>query len=619
MLTNRNIICISSIDWDFIWQGHQEIMSTFAKNGNRVLFIENTGVRAPRLKDVQRLKKRVINWVRSVRGFRQEMENLYIYSPLMLPFPFSRVAALVNRLLFIRPVLRWMKLMKFSDPIIWTFLPTGTALDIIDKIDGKLLVYYCIADFNELVKDPKKIMKTGEELVKKCDVIFAQGEVLKKRCEEFNRNVHIFPFGVKMEVFSGLNGAAAGVPEDMKGIKKPVIGYVGGIHRHIDFNLIKKISSAHPEWSVVMVGPVQTDVSCLEGLKNVFLLGKKDFSMLPGYVKEFDVCIIPYEVSGYTETVFPTKLNEYHAMGKPVVSTALPEVVGFNSRNGNIVGIGRTEDEFVARIEDAMGNKDDRLAGLRMESAENNSWTSRIEKMSGIIEEAIALKAKGPADWRESFRRIYNVSRKKALKAIAALSAGYLLIFHTPLIWIMAGPLKISQPPAVSDCVAVFGGGVGESGKAGQGYEERVGYAVELYKKGYSKNLIFSSGYKSFYNETLLMKALAMELGIPDSAIMLETDAANVYENVKFTKKILEERGWRSVMVVSSPYNMRRISLVFGKLGRNIGVKYTPLPNSSFYSHASGGVFDRQINIRQIRGILHEYIGIVYYWLKGWI
>jgi hypothetical protein len=61
MLKNENIICISSIDWDFIWQGHQEIMSALAKNGNRVLFIENTGVRAPRLKDSSRIRNRVKN------------------------------------------------------------------------------------------------------------------------------------------------------------------------------------------------------------------------------------------------------------------------------------------------------------------------------------------------------------------------------------------------------------------------------------------------------------------------------------------------------------------------------------------------------------------------------
>jgi hypothetical protein len=82
MIRNQDIICISSIDWDFIWQGHQEIMSTFAKNGNRVLFIENTGVRTPGLRDVSRIRARLKNWFKGVKGIRKEADNLYVFSPL---------------------------------------------------------------------------------------------------------------------------------------------------------------------------------------------------------------------------------------------------------------------------------------------------------------------------------------------------------------------------------------------------------------------------------------------------------------------------------------------------------------------------------------------------------
>ncbi|MBI4378214.1 MAG: hypothetical protein HY578_03850, partial [Nitrospinae bacterium] len=189
MLKNENIICISSIDWDFIWQGHQEIMSTFAENGNRVLFIENTGVRTPTIYDMPRLRKRIINWFKTTKGFRKEIENLYIYSPISLPFPYSRVARWINKYLLLIPIKRWIKAMEFYEPIIWTFLPTGTAIDIIDDIDEKLVVYYCIADFEKLVDKPEKVARTERILIRKCDVIFAQGETLKGKCRKFNNNV----------------------------------------------------------------------------------------------------------------------------------------------------------------------------------------------------------------------------------------------------------------------------------------------------------------------------------------------------------------------------------------------------------------------------------------------
>src|SRR5436853_2257505 len=84
LLHGYDIVCFSSIDWQFIWQGHQEIMSTLAANGNRVLFVENTGVRAPSFADLPRIRQRLRNWWRGTKGFRPELENLYIFSPLLL-------------------------------------------------------------------------------------------------------------------------------------------------------------------------------------------------------------------------------------------------------------------------------------------------------------------------------------------------------------------------------------------------------------------------------------------------------------------------------------------------------------------------------------------------------
>ena len=97
VLKGQDIVCISSIDWDFIWQGHQQIMSTLAANGNRVLFVENTGVRRPNFEDIPRLRKRIRNWWRGTKGFRQEQDNLFVYSPLILPLPYSRIARVIMK------------------------------------------------------------------------------------------------------------------------------------------------------------------------------------------------------------------------------------------------------------------------------------------------------------------------------------------------------------------------------------------------------------------------------------------------------------------------------------------------------------------------------------------
>ncbi|MCB1024047.1 MAG: hypothetical protein KDB79_06650, partial [Acidobacteria bacterium] len=103
MISGKNIIIISSIDWDFNWQGPQEIASRLARSGNRVLFIENTGVRTPVLKDISRVKSRFVKWQqgKAKEGITEVQENLFICSPIVMP-PFgSSLSRNLNRKIFL--------------------------------------------------------------------------------------------------------------------------------------------------------------------------------------------------------------------------------------------------------------------------------------------------------------------------------------------------------------------------------------------------------------------------------------------------------------------------------------------------------------------------------------
>ncbi|RLB12326.1 MAG: hypothetical protein DRG82_17205, partial [Deltaproteobacteria bacterium] len=196
MLTDEDIICFSSIDWDFNWQGHQEIMHRLAACGNRVLFIENTGVRTPSLRDYDRLVNRLRNWWRGYKGIRLQEKNLYVYSPIILPFPYCRVARWINKRLILRVLKSWCKSQRFSNPIVWSFLPSALTLELIRNLDYKLLIYYCIDSFEHSSPTAGKIVESEKQMMKQADLVFVTSELLRSHCLSANKEVFKFPFTV---------------------------------------------------------------------------------------------------------------------------------------------------------------------------------------------------------------------------------------------------------------------------------------------------------------------------------------------------------------------------------------------------------------------------------------
>ena len=109
------------------------------------------------------------------------------------------------------------------------------------------------------------------------------------------------------------------------------------------------------------------------------------------------------------------------------------------------------------------------------------------------------------------------------------------------------------------------------------------------------------------------MKILAVSMGVPAEAILLEELAGNTRENVRLSAALLRSEGYDSVLVISSPYHMRRVSLVWRKEAPDIAVTWTPISYSHFFGNHT------QVKLRHVQAIAHEYLGILYYWWKGWI
>ena len=177
------------------------------------------------------------------------------------------------------------------------------------------------------------------------------------------------------------------VPDSIKRLNRPIIGYSGLISRRIDLELIHYIASKHPEWSLVLMGDVnhfecEDILGKLYEMENVCFLMRKNIDDLPYYINSFDVCLVPYKINEETKNLSPLKLYEYLACGKPVVATRFPAAMEFDQ----IIYIAETKEIYESCIGNALVEKDDNLFNLRRRIARQNTWNMRAVQISQLIE-----------------------------------------------------------------------------------------------------------------------------------------------------------------------------------------------------------------------------------------
>jgi glycosyltransferase involved in cell wall biosynthesis len=403
MITGRDFMFISSIEWGFLWQAHQEIASRLAAAGNRVLYIENMGVRTPSFRDAGRIVGRVKNWAaaRRSQGVREVAPNIHVCSPLVCP-PFgSGWRRAVNRRVFLPGLKRTARHLGFRDPIIWTYLPTDTSADLIRLLRSpeSLVIYHCMADFAQLTPEVELLWASERDVLSLSDVVFASCSQLATHAAQANAHVYLTSHGVDLAAFpyAGTRGHTQAAPAELEHLRHPIIGYVGGIHRHLDLELIRQIASRRPDWTWVLVGPVQVSVQALQNSPNVRVIGAKPHARLVDYIRHFDVCTVPYRNTESTATVLPTKINEYLAVGKPVVASELPTLREFDEEHEILHLTSTDPDDFMAAIEAALRSAEDHsLALRRREVAERADWRMQLERMSEIIQGR--LGGRGHAD-----------------------------------------------------------------------------------------------------------------------------------------------------------------------------------------------------------------------------
>jgi tRNA A-37 threonylcarbamoyl transferase component Bud32/glycosyltransferase involved in cell wall biosynthesis len=376
-----DIIVFPIIDWYYRFQRPQQLSTQLASHGHRVFYFRTY-------------------FSKETKPFYQPIRNDVPIFDVQFGLPGDKniVAdqldkdskkALLDQIDFLRDTFNISKAFCFVDLPFWGPL----ALEL-QKIHGWKVVYDCMDHFSGFSNVTPYMLESEDELVKKSDLILATSHLLFNEKSQSNTNCLLAPNGTEFDHF---NYSPENTPNELAGISHPIIGYYGAISDWFDTELVYNLASAKPEWNFILIGSTDgADVSRLEKLSNVSLLGEKPYDLLPGYLQHFDTCIIPFKKTQLTQATNPVKLFEYLSAGKSIVATDLDELRYYHE----YVSLVSSVEEWLKAIEFALDDCLPARVEKRLRFALQNTWDERIllieEAMQAISQDQVNIKAPLP-------------------------------------------------------------------------------------------------------------------------------------------------------------------------------------------------------------------------------
>lgn len=425
MSVYRPIVVFSHLRWNFVFQRPQQILSRLATH-RRVLYVEEP-IDGRREADGWELERPAANVVVA----RPRLSNLPDRPP-------EDVAATTVTLLR-----RLLRAEELAHPVAWLYTPM--ALPLLEAVNPALVVYDCMDELSLFLGAPPELIRMEAALLERADLVFTGGVSLYQAKRERNPHVHCFPSSVDVRHFAQAAPGARALaePADQAAIPRPRLGFFGVIDERLDTELLDTMAESHPEWQIVMVGPVvKIDPAALPRRPNIHYLGQQPYDRLPAYLSGWDVCLLPFALNDATRFISPTKTLEYMAAERPIVSTPITDVV---SMYGDIVHVAETPEAFVHACERALAaspsDRKTRASAARIALA-LTSWERTVSRMEELIEEASVSHHRSQRLERAPSKRASppHVSTLVAGAGPTGLSAAYHL---------GAGTLLVEQAPTV--------------------------------------------------------------------------------------------------------------------------------------------------------------------------
>ena len=364
-----DVVCLSHLRWDFVYQRPQHLLSRFARH-SRLFFVEE-----PIFEDCQEA------WL-DISGREKNVQVVIPHIPHGLnPEQIEETQKeLLNQLFEEKKLERYL---------FWYYTPMS--LGFTSHFSPVLTIYDCMDELSAFKFAPQQLKEREQELFKKADLVFTGGQSLYESKKQQHSQAFPFPSSIDKDHFAkALQNLP--IPEDQLSIPEPRIGFCGVIDERMDIDLLAAVADAKPEWQLVMVGPVvKIDPADLPHRPNIHYLGGKSYKDLPSYLSSWSVAILPFALNESTRFISPTKTPEYLAAGKPVVSTPIQDVVRPYGEKG-LVHIAGSPEEFVKALEKALAQQNDKEWKAEVEAflsklSWNQTWLGMVEQMQKALEQ----------------------------------------------------------------------------------------------------------------------------------------------------------------------------------------------------------------------------------------
>lgn len=395
MIKGRDIVIVGQQPWDVeIGSNCKNIAIEFSKH-NRVLYVNAPLDRISLIKgdfsDKKMIKrKNVID--KKETGLIKLSETMWnLYPDIIIEsinwiviHSLFRLFNLMNNKRFAKSIRKAIEELEFENFILFNDNDMFRSFHLKELLKPSISVYYS-RDFMTFTGYWKRHGESLEpKLIAKSDICVANSTYLAEYCRKFNPNSYYVGQGCELEVF--LNYSSKKIPADILRITGIKIGYVGALNSvRLNKEIFLAIAKHRTDWSLILVGPEDDNFkkSDLHQYGNIYFLGAKDPSLLPNYIDSFDVCLNPQQINQLTIGNYPRKIDEYLAMGKPVVATNTPFMDAVFSK---FTYLADTEADFIKLIEKAISEQSEIKINERKKFASSHSWENSVAAIYTAVE-----------------------------------------------------------------------------------------------------------------------------------------------------------------------------------------------------------------------------------------